>query len=225
MGRCRMSWRSSTRSRSITRMRSGSSRRGLLADLKLESVDYAAKAMLSGVAIGRIAMDRNLSEGNLALDLGRSGAHIQGNARFDGIPTKLDANFSFRPKNEPRAVYRIGLTLTDEARRRLDLDIAPDRVSGPVGVDLTYSAGDAAHGQAVVVLDLQGANLGVTEAGWKKPPGASATAKVVIDLDHDRVALLPQIEVKAAGLDGRFALTPTASGKQLDRLEIRRMLI
>jgi len=120
----------------------------LLADLKLESVDYAAKAMLSGVAIGRIAMDRNLSEGNMALDLSRSGAHIQGTARFDGIPTKLDANFSFRPKNEPRAVYRVGLTLTDEARRRLDLDIAPDRVTGPVGVDLTYSAIDAARGQA-----------------------------------------------------------------------------
>jgi len=182
-------------------MRSGSSQRGwrgrsdvqlhfkfpLLADLKLESVDYAAKAMLSGVAIGRIAMDRNLIEGNLALDLSRSGAHIQGTARSTGIPTKLDANFSFRPKNEPRAVYRVGLTLTDEARRRLDLDIAPDRVTGPVGVDLTYSAIDAARGQAVVTLDLQAANLVVAEAGWKKLPGAPATAKVVIDLDHERV--------------------------------------
>jgi hypothetical protein len=197
----------------------------LLADLKLESVDYAAKATVSGAAIGRIAMERNLSDGNLALDLGRSGAHVQGSAKFDGIPTKIDANFAFHPKNEPRVMYRVGLTLDDDARRRLDLDYAPDRLNGPVGVDLTYSAFDAAHAQAVVMLDLRGANLAIAEAGWKKPPDAPATAKVVIDLDHEKVALLPQIEVKAPGLDGRFALTPSSSGKQLDRLEIRRMLV
>src|ERR1700738_5285809 len=94
----------------------------LRADQNLESVDYAAKATVSGAAIGRIAMERNLSDGNLALDLGRSGAHVQGNAKFDGIPTKIDASFSFHPKNEPRAMYRVGLTLDDDARRRLDLD-------------------------------------------------------------------------------------------------------
>ena len=125
------------------------------------AIDYAAKATVSGAAIGRIAMERNLSDGNLALDLGRSGAHIQGNAKFDGIPTKIDANFSFHPKNEPRAMYRVGLTLDDEARRRLDLDFAPDRLNGPVGVDLTYSALDAAHAQALVMLDLRGANLAI----------------------------------------------------------------
>src|SRR5207248_10114054 len=162
-------------------------------------------------------MDRNLSDGNLALDLSRNGAHLQGTARFDGIPANLDANVAFRAKNGPRAVYRIGLSLNDEARRRLDLDLAPERVSGPVGVDLTYSVLDAARAEAVANLDLRGAGVTIAEAGWKKPPEAPATAKIVIDLDHERIVKMPQIDLKAAGVAGRFAIVLGAGRKQIER--------
>ena len=196
----------------------------LLANLKLDAVEYGAKATMSGVSIGKIAMDRNLSDGNLTLDLGRAGAHLQGTARLDGIPAKLDANASFHPKGGPRAAYRIGMTLDAEARRRLDLNFEPGRMSGSFGVDLTYSQLDGARAQAVATLDLRGASLAIAEAGWKKPADAPATAKLVIDFEHDRITRLPQIEVKAAGLDGRMAITTSDGGKQVERIEIQRLV-
>src|SRR5438132_11429294 len=104
----------------------------LLANLKLDAIDYGARATISGAAIGKIALDRGLSDGNFALDLTRNGAHLQGKARFDEIPSQIDAEIFFHPKNGPHTRYRLGMTLDDEARRRLDINITADRLSGPV---------------------------------------------------------------------------------------------
>ena len=174
----------------------------LLASLKLDAIEFSAKATMSGVSIGKVAMDRNLSDGNLTLDLGRSSAHMQGTARLDGIPAKLDA----------------------EARRRLDLNFEPGRLTGSLGVDLTYSQLDASRAQAVVTLDLRGAALAIDEAGWKKPADAPGSAKLVIDLEQDRIIRLPQIDVTAQGLEGRLAVTTSDGGTQVQRIDIQRLV-
>src|SRR5205085_10716121 len=104
------------------------------------------------------------------------------------------------------AAYRIGLALDEEQRRPLAFDVLPNPVGGLVGIDLTYWTLDATHAEAEAALDLRAADLSVAEAGWKKPPGAPAGAKLVLDLRNEQVIRLRDIEVKAAGLDGRFAV-------------------
>jgi hypothetical protein len=197
----------------------------LIDDLKLEAVDYSAKATLSGVALAKIALDRNLSDGNLTLELGRPGVHIQGNAKFDGTAAAIDASLFFHPKTGPRARYRIGLTLDDEARRRLNLDVAPDRLNGPVAVDLTYTAPPTGtRAQIEAALDLRAATLTFAEAGWKKLPQVPGTARAVFDLDNDVVVGLPEIAINAPGLDAKFAVFPSADRKWVERVEIRHLI-
>ena len=195
----------------------------LLAALKLDQIEYSAKATMTGVSIAKIAMDRNLTDGAIALELARAGAHAQGTARVDGIPIKLDATVPFRVRGGPRAIYRIGMTLDVEARRRLGLDFDA-RLTGPVGVDVTYSRFEAARAQAVANLDLRAASLAIDEAGWKKAPDTPGAAKLVIELDHDRITQLSDVEVKSAGLDGRLAVAVSEDGKQVERVDIRRMI-
>ena len=195
----------------------------LLASLKLDQIEYGAKATITGVSIAKVAMDRNLTDGAMALDLNRSGAHAQGTARLDGIPIKLDATVPFRPNGGPRAIYRVGLTLDAEARKRLGLDFE-GRLNGQVGVDLAYSRLDAGRAQAVATLDLRAAGLAIDEAGWRKSPDTPGIAKLVIDLDHDRINQLSDVEVKAAGLDGRLGVIVSEDGRQIERIDIRRMI-
>jgi hypothetical protein len=209
----------------------------LLADLKFDAVEYGAKATISGASFGKIVLERAISDANLTLDIAPAGAHVQGTARFDGIPSKLDANVFFHPKSGPSAVYRVGLTLDDAAQRRLDLDFMPERLKGPIAADVTYSAfaagqgasqganQGASRGEAIALLDLRGATLAIPEAGWTKPPDQPGTAKVVVDLDHEKITGIPQIEVKAAGLDGRFAALLAADRTHLDRVEIERLVV
>ncbi len=197
----------------------------LLKDLKLDQVQYAVKASLSRAAIAGVAMNRNLTDGNFALEITRPGAHLRGTSRFDGVPLGIDANLFFKPIEGVRARYRVALTVDDEQRRRLAFDFLPGRVGGPVGIDITYSTLDPTHAEAEASLDLRSASLSVAEAGWKKVPGAPAPAKLVLDLQNEQITRLRDIEVKAAGLDGRFAVALEPETGRIDRVDVQRLVI
>jgi uncharacterized protein YhdP len=197
----------------------------LLKDLKLDQVQYAVKASLSGAAIADVAMNRNLTDGNFALEITRPGAHLRGTSRFDGVPLGIDANLFFKPIDGARARYHVALTVDDEQRRRLAFDFLPGRVGGPVGIDLTYWTLDPTHAEAEASLDLRSASLSVAEAGWKKAPGTPAGAKLVLDLQNEQVTRLRDIEVKAAGLDGRFAVALEPETGRIDRVDVQRLVI
>src|SRR5438270_11381928 len=115
------------------------------------------------------------------------------------------------------------MALDVEARRRLGVEFDA-RLTGPIGVDVTYSRFEAARAQAIANLDLRATSLAIEEAGWKKSPDTPGTAKLVIELDHDRISQLSDVEVKSAGLDGRLAVAVSEDGKQVERVDIRRMI-
>jgi Protein of unknown function len=189
----------------------------LLADLKLAQIEYGAKSTISGASINKIALDRGLTDGNFGFELNRDGAHLQGKARFAETPSQIDAEVFFHPKNGPHTRYRVGMTLDDQARKRLEIDITPDRLTGPVGLDLTYSTFDRGRAEATALADLRATSLAIAEAGWKKTPEQPATAKLVFELQDGKFTGTPQVEVKAAGLDGRFGIGLASERKQRER--------
>jgi len=195
----------------------------LLADLKLDAVEYAAKASLSGVSIKKAALDRNLGDGNFTLALDRNGVEVKGEARLDGVPARLDAAMAFHAKSGPRATYRLAMTLDDEARRRLDLAAAAGRLSGPVALDLTYRQHDAVRAGATASFDLREAAVSIAETGWNKPAGQPGTARLVLDLDRDAIVGMPVLTLHAAGLDGSLALG--FAHQRVERIDIRRLAI
>jgi Protein of unknown function/AsmA-like C-terminal region len=197
----------------------------LLRNLKFDDVEYGVQATLTGAAITRAAMDRDLSDGDFALDISRPGMHLQGNARFDGVPMTIDGGVAFKPKNGPRALYRVALTLDDQQRRRLAFDFLPDRISGPIGVDVAYSAFAAGRAEVDARLDLRAASLSVAEAGWDKPSDAPGTGRLVLDLANEQVTRLREIEVNAAGLYGKFALALAPDREHIQHVDIERLVI
>jgi AsmA-like C-terminal region len=197
----------------------------LLDDLKLKDIEYSAKASLTAASLAKAGLNRNLSDGNFTLLIGRTGAHLQGKARFAGIPTAIDADWPFKPKGAARARCRVTLSVDNEERRRLDLDFLPEYVSGPVGVDATYSVLDHARAEAAVALDLRRTTVSIAAAGWKKSPGMPATARLLVAFDREKVVGLPRIEVKAPGLDGALAIALTGDGKGVERVDIRHLVV
>jgi hypothetical protein len=199
----------------------------LLADLKLADVDYGAKATLNGVSYAKVAFDRSLTDGNFTIDLGHTDVHAQGSGKFDGTPTTVAGNLYFHPKSGPRIRYRIGIVVDDAARQRLGWDSFADRVNGPIAADVTYTVpmNGGARAQVDAALDLAAASLACDEIGWKKPPQSPAAAKLVVTLNDDVVVAVPQIDIKSAGLDGKFAVMLNPDDRHIDRVDIRHLAI
>jgi hypothetical protein len=197
----------------------------LLRSLKFDDVEYRVRATLTGAAVIGAAMGRDLSDGDFALDISRPGMHLQGNARFDNIPISIDGGVAFKPKNGPRGRYRVVLGIDDEQRRRLGLDYLAGRITGTVGIDLIYSVFDAGRAEAEAFLDLRAASLSVPEAGWNKAPDTAGSGKLVLDLVNEQITQLREIEVKAAGLYGKFALALAPDREHIQRVDIERLVI
>jgi Protein of unknown function len=197
----------------------------LLRNLRFDDVEYSVRATLTGATITRAAIDRDLSDGDFAVDISPPGMYLQGNARFDGVPISIDGGVAFKLKSGPRGRYRVVLTIDDEQRRRLALDYLPDRINGPIGIDLTYSVLDAGRAEAEALLDLRAASLSVAEAGWNKAPDAPGTGRLILDLVNEQITRLREIEVKAVGLYGKFALALTPDRERIRRVDIERLVI
>jgi hypothetical protein len=197
----------------------------LLRNLRFDDVEYSVRATLTGATITRAAIDRDLRDGDFAVDISPPGMYLQGNARFDGVPISIDGGVAFKLKSGPRGRYRVVLTIDDEQRRRLALDYLPDRINGPIGIDLTYSVLDAGRAEAEALLDLRAASLSVAEAGWNKAPDAPGTGRLILDLVNEQITRLREIEVKAVGLYGKFALALTPDRERIRRVDIERLVI
>jgi hypothetical protein len=202
----------------------------LLDALKLAQVEYKVEATLAGVAIADAALGHDISNGDFTLSIDRPGARLRGAARFADVPVRLDSELLFHAKEGPRVRYRIAATLDDAARRRLGFEVAPARLAGPVALEANYTEfagnrGAPGRGEADIRLDLREAALALPEAGWKKPPGDAASARVVLDLDNNRLARVRRVDAQAPGLaavlSGRFA----AGGNAIERLDIHRLTI
>ncbi len=197
----------------------------LLREVRLDQIGYGAKGALHHVAISDIAMGREISDGEFALEIKQTGASLRVRADFDAVPTDIDTKLIFRSKTGPRVRCHVSLTVDDAQRRRLAGGYFDDRVAGPVGVDVDYRGFEGGRSEVVTRLDLRSAALAVAEAGWQKAPGVPATAAFAADLKDDRVTRLRQFDLKAPGLDGRLAIAMMPEGKRIDRIDIERLQI
>jgi hypothetical protein len=175
-------------------------------DLTLDMVDYGARAALSDVAIEKVVADRDLTAGELQLQLDRSAVKLDGTARLADVPASVTWTQSLKAKDQVRARYLVKAQLDDAARRRLDVDFLPGMVKGPVAVDLTYTLAPAKRATMAVSLDLKGATIEATKLNWRKPPGVPATGRLDLDFLDERLRALRQAAIKGDGLDLRFAL-------------------
>ncbi|HZB90445.1 MAG TPA: AsmA-like C-terminal region-containing protein [Stellaceae bacterium] len=191
-------------------------------DLRLAMVDFGARATLSQVAIRQVLADRDLSAGDLRLNLDRSQLRLDGTALLDGVPATVSWTENFG-KGGPRRRYRVETRLDDGARQRLGLVLPAGMATGTVGVDATYTRHSADRATASIALDLDDTALAVKQLDWKKPTGVPAKATVDLDLARDHIRAVRQAAITGGGLDARFAVALDDSGRVM-RAEVPRLV-
>jgi hypothetical protein len=191
-------------------------------DLTLDMVDFRARAKLSDVVIGQVVAGRNLSAGNLQLALDPATLRVDGTARLDDVPVDLQWTQSLK-KTGPPARYRVVARLDEAARQKLGLALPAGIVTGPVGVDATYTIQSPHRAAAKVALDFRDAALAVKQLNWKKATGVPAQATLDLDLADDHIRAIRQVAIKGGGLDARLGVALDGAGRIL-RVDVPRLI-
>ncbi|MBU2089151.1 MAG: AsmA-like C-terminal domain-containing protein [Alphaproteobacteria bacterium] len=171
----------------------------LLNNLGLEQVKIAAAANISKAGLPGILLDKDFSEGDLALTLDGRGMTIEGKGRFDTVPITLNWREYFqRGSQYSRRILAKGV-VDDAARRRLDLDFAP-YLTGPVSADIDYRQTGAGVDAISAVLDLQQASLALAEVAWRKPVQTAGTARLDITIPPKGEPSIDRFTIAASDL-------------------------
>ncbi|HZS84542.1 MAG TPA: DUF3971 domain-containing protein [Stellaceae bacterium] len=186
----------------------------------LDQVAIAAKATLSGVALGGIVLGEDLSEGELRLDLDRAGLRLDGKAKIAGAPATIGWQQNFKPVAGVRSRYTVESELDDATRRRLGLALDAVKVAGPLAVEASVTTSADRRGAAQIALDAGRAAVAVPDLAWTKPAGSPATARFDLALAEGRIAAIRAATLASAGADIRLSAAFDAAA--LRRLELQR---
>lgn len=199
----------------------------LLSDLKLEQLDVQATAMLNGVVLRQAVFGRDLTDGDVRLDVTVNKLTASGQAFVDGIPANFVWEEMFNGK--PFASrYSVQAVVQEDKRSVFGLTsppfIAPYAV-GPANVDMevtVYRGGETAIG---VQADLTDTKLAFPIIGWTKPAGVGAQANVSVRMENGDVADVPRFQVRTANnevIEGNAAFGEGGhfGGVTLDKVQV-----
>jgi len=192
-------------------------------NLRFSQVEYSARAKLAGVAIGKEFFDRDLSAGDLRLELTRGKLDLAGTAKLEGVPVSIDWAENFAG-DAARSHYKLKGSFDDEARARLGIAWLPAFVSGPIGVDLDFTR-RRGTATADIALDLGRTTMNLAQLGWSKKPGVPASARLAVTAREGQQPRIEGIHVLGGGLDARLNVTLNEDHSSVARAEIEHLTV
>jgi hypothetical protein len=181
--------------------------------LPLSDIDYGATAKLTGLAVGKVALGRDLSDGNFALTLNSDAVTLDGTAKLDGLAGAIAWKQHLSSGGGVRSETHVKTTLDDAARQRFGLDFLPENLHGPVGADLVYTEFAEHRARAAASLDLGAATLDVESFDWHKPPGQPAHGDFNAEFVDGHLTRLADLALRGPRLEVRGDLGFAEGGK------------
>jgi hypothetical protein len=192
-------------------------------DLPADQVTIAAQGRLSALRLAGLVAGRDLDHGDIQFNVTQDGLKASGAVTLAGVAGNAAVAMDFRAGPPTQVLQQASMSGRASAAqlKASGLDTAGAITAGQVGVDAAYSAQRDGAGQVEVKADLTAA--GLLLVGWRKAPGAVASAAAKIVLKKDKVAGIDGIEAHGPGLDvvGRAEMV---DGRplllRLDRIDI-----
>ncbi len=181
-----------------------------------------AAARITGTRLGAIVLNRDLSDGDLDLQVDNDGMSVAGRAKFADIPTDLRWNYNFIGK-DPLSRIQVSAMTSAEDLARLGFDYR-SVVSGPVHLDLTYDEYQTGAGAILADFDLTPATATIDFANWRKAPGEPCHATLAVDMAAHKPTAIRSFRFSAGDFSGdgraRFGPDGTMTEATFDRITL-----
>jgi hypothetical protein len=170
------------------------------ARVDIDDILIKARADMTGVHLGHLALGRDLDAATLALAADNDGLTLNGHGNFDAIPIKLSFAEDFRDGPPSQLLEHVTADGSPDASQ-LEKSGLPDGIvtAGSAAVKVDYATRRDHADLISVTADLTGAAL-ATPFDWTKPIGTPASAGADITLRDGRLAGLDHVRADGPGL-------------------------
>ncbi|MFQ5468058.1 MAG: AsmA-like C-terminal region-containing protein, partial [Kiloniellaceae bacterium] len=192
----------------------------LVSDLGLEQIEIGARANLRQAGVKKLLLGLDASDGDLALEVDKSGMILTGPVSLAGVPFELNWIEAFSDDvPEPTRIEIEAARIDATARAAFGIDTAP-YLDGPVSVHLTAVRDTGGQTTVKAAINLQEAVLRVAPLFWEKPEGDTGAAYFTLVLEGDRPVGIRDLEISAGTLRAQGAGTFSDDGKAIGTLRL-----
>ncbi len=192
----------------------------LIEDLEFDDVRVEAKAGVRNLVLKDAALERDVSEGEVKLDLSNEGMTITGPVVFGGIPIQLRWDETFQAEAPVQSVFFVEFDRLDQKDlESFGLGVS-DFMDGKLGGWLELKLDSERSGTMGLSVDLSASRLTLSHLNWVKPLNVPGRLKAVLGLREERFTNLEISELRAGTLSGSGQGLFRDDGQALKRLAL-----
>ena len=192
--------------------------------LSVDQIKISASSDVEGLVLRKLYMDRDVTEGQVHLEVTNEGMRVTGKADFAGVPFDIDWSEAFEAGRDYRTHLRAVSTRLDEAgRQTLGFDFQ-DSLKGPIAVTLFLTLQDDGTGEAKIAANLQEATMAIPAISWQKPAGVAGEAHFTVQLSDLTPRSYDSITLKAGDLVAEGRAMPDDSGRAFEIVTLDRLI-
>ena len=191
--------------------------------VSLDQIVIKARANLTDVHLGHLALGRDLDRATLTLAVDDDGMTITGSGLFAAVPTDLTVDLDFRNGPPSQVLQHVTAEARPDAAQLKQSSLPADIVTGGrADVNVDYSSRRDHTDTVSIGADLTTAAV-ETPLGWTKASGIAASAGAVITLRDGKLAGLDHVHAEGPGL--RIASHVEVAGGELQALVLDDVLV
>lgn len=191
----------------------------LIDRLRMNDVQVAANATISSFQLRRAALDRDVTDGELSLQVDANRLELHGTITLAQIQAQLRLERNFLPNAAFVNRVRLEAPITAEQLAGLGFDPRP-YVDGALGMRVQHTELRNGTEEVVVEYALDRATARIEQIGWSKPAGAAGTTRLVLALAQGRLRELRSFEIRAPGLEARGSAQFQPDGRSLRQVRV-----
>ena len=182
----------------------------LEADLTVDQIEVSAQAALTDTEIGGILLDKDLNAGRLQLVIDTKGMQVSGPVQLGGLGMTVDWQEFFDADDPISTRISARVPRVDVADwAAYGVDVTP-YIEGPSVTQIAATVDRAGVTTVEAKANLRLTKLSFPVLGWRKQPGAEASATATVIFDGGRLDRVEAFRVDAGDLqaDGSLSFDP-----------------
>ncbi|MBV8061348.1 MAG: hypothetical protein JO253_07475, partial [Alphaproteobacteria bacterium] len=184
----------------------------LLKALQLKDIAIKIDANLSNLASHNLLKGKDLSQGNMTLDLTTAGFEAKGSIAVNKVPLQVawEQNFT-AAKGKPYRQILVNGVVRDDQWQAFGID-AMGGTHGPSTFKIQITSPTAQKSVITGVVDMTAAEIHINQLNWRKTAGATADFKFTAEAVAGKDIKVPTLELHGAGLNAKGSALLDADG-------------